>query len=405
VTDAMSGMLNGLTNSVVAPLMLESAIRAAALGVGVWIVLRLVKVRRAVHVWSIWTGVLAVSALMPLLVVLTARLFADVPGEAIPTSLVKEVATAATDLGIGGRAIGFAYLMVAGLLLLRIAIGVFALARAWRAAQPIAGLSSDAIPVRCSKAVATPVATGSGILLPVDWMRWSAEARACVLTHEISHLVRKDFYWQLLAQLYAALFWFSPFPWLLHRKLSVLAEHVSDDAAIAATGRPVDYAATLLQFAGRRQHSVAVGMARRATVSQRIERILRASPAESVSRVERTALALCMVPTLLLSTLSPRLRVMGSADRPSRPLASIPTAAPLQPLNTPRIARLNTSNVARLNTSNVARLNTSNVARLNTSNVARLNTSNVARLNTSNVARLNTSNVARLNTSRVAPLR
>jgi beta-lactamase regulating signal transducer with metallopeptidase domain len=331
----MNGMTNGMMNGMMVQVMLESAIRATALGMGVWGVSRVVRIRRSVHAWTMWLGVLAAAVAMPFLVLLTARAFAGGPPDATPASIVSGVATAAAALGIYGRSAGLAYLGVAALLLLRVGIGVFALARAWRTATPVATLSSVGVRVRCSDAVATPVATGAGILLPVDWSSWSAETRACVLTHEISHLVRKDFYWQLLAHVYAAVFWLNPFAWLLLRKIVVLAEHVSDDAAVATTGKPVDYATMLLQFAGRRQHTLlAVGMARPATVSQRIERILQSSPTASVGRVERTVFAVCVVSTIMLSTLSPRLRVLDRAARAPGSLALISSTVVRQPLNT-----------------------------------------------------------------------
>jgi beta-lactamase regulating signal transducer with metallopeptidase domain len=353
----VNDVLSGMTSGELAQLMLESAVRATALGAGVWGVSRLVKVRRSSHAWTMWLGVLAASALMPLLVLLTTRAFAGAPSDTMSSSLASGVATAAAGLGPYGRVAGLIYLGVAGLLLLRVGIGVFALARAWRSATPVASLSSVGVRVRCSDAVATPVATGAGILLPVDWPEWSTDTRTCVLTHEMSHLARKDFYWQLLAQVYAAVFWFNPFAWVLLRQVIVLAEHVSDDAAVATTGRPVDYAAMLLQFAGRRHTTLlAVGMARLATVSLRIERILRDSPSTSAGRVERTVLAMCTVPAILLSTLSPQLRVLDRAQSASRSLALMPLQGSLQPLTASRMAELNTSRVAELNTSRMAPL-------------------------------------------------
>jgi beta-lactamase regulating signal transducer with metallopeptidase domain len=331
----MNHVLTGTTSGVLMQLVLESAIRATLLGLGVWCVLRLVPVRRAVHAWTMWLGVLAVSALMPLMVIVTAHVPNGTPADTTSLSLLYDIASAATDPGVYGRVTRLVYFGVAGILLLRVVFGMFALARIWRRATPVARLSSVGVRVRCSNAVASPVATGAGILLPTDWSTWSVDARACVLTHEISHLARRDFYWQLMAQLHAAVFWFNPFAWWLRRNIAVLAEHVSDDAAIASTGRPVEYAAMLLQFAGQRQHNqLAVGMARAAGVSQRIERILRGTPSTSVGGVERTVLAVCLVPAVLLGTLSPQLRVSDRAGASSRLTAFTSLPVPLQPSTT-----------------------------------------------------------------------
>ena len=53
-----------------------------------------------------------------------------------------------------------------------------------------------------------------------------------------SHVRQRDFYLQLLAGLYAALFWFSPLGWWLKRKLSDLGEAISDRAGLEAGGQP-----------------------------------------------------------------------------------------------------------------------------------------------------------------------
>jgi hypothetical protein len=139
-------------------------------------------------------------------------------------------------------------------------------------------------------------------------------------------------------------------------------------------------------------------------VSLRIERILRDSPSTSAGRVERTVLAMCTVPAILLSVLSPQLRVLDRAQSASRSLALMPLQGSFELLTASRMAELNTSRVAELNTSQMAELNTSRMAEMNTSQMAELNTSRMAELNTSRMAPLNTSRVAELNTSRMAPL-
>jgi len=62
------------------------------------------------------------------------------------------------------------------------------------------------LPLRASRSVSSPGTIGSGILLPADYADWDAEKLRIVLAHERSHIRQGDFYLQLLAALYAALF-------------------------------------------------------------------------------------------------------------------------------------------------------------------------------------------------------
>jgi len=88
-------------------------------------------------------------------------------------------------------------------------------------------------------------------------------------------------------------FWFSPLPWWLHRRLVSLSELASDDQAMAATRDRLGYAEVLLEM-GRRSGSVFRGpaMARPATLLHRINRILQEPVgAHQASRAQQLLLA------------------------------------------------------------------------------------------------------------------
>ncbi len=151
--------------------------------------------------------------------------------------------------------------------------------RLWRDAQPIS-LTGVRIPVRVHVEISSPVTIGSGILLPADYVSWDDEKLRVVLAHEQSHLRQRDFYLQLAAGLYAAIFWFSPLGWWLQRKLSDLSEAISDRAAVSEAASRAAYAQVLLEFAAQSNNNwsstaqFGVAMARTARISQRIERLL-----------------------------------------------------------------------------------------------------------------------------------
>lgn len=199
-------------------------------------------------------------------------------------------------------------------------MGLFILLRAWRGAIPLPAFSGHDVPVRSSGRIRTPVSVGVGILLPVDWTRWSPEECQRVLAHETSHCRRGDFFWQLLARSYAAVFWANPLSWWLLRRLTVLAEHLSDDAVLAAHGSPADYAALLLEFSTqRRTVFLAVGMARRPELSQRIERILQPGSPDASRRAPRTALLTGLLTLTVSAAASPWFTVAPLHRLPALP--------------------------------------------------------------------------------------
>jgi beta-lactamase regulating signal transducer with metallopeptidase domain len=87
------------------------------------------------------------------------------------------------------------------------------------------------------------------ILLPPEWRSWGDMTLRAVLAHEISHIVRRDVAWQMVARVACYLYWFHPLVWLAARKMRVERETACDDSVLAIVERPVDYASVLLRFA------------------------------------------------------------------------------------------------------------------------------------------------------------
>jgi len=87
------------------------------------------------------------------------------------------------------------------------------------------------------------------ILLPPEWRSWGDMTLRAVLAHEVSHIVRRDVAWQMVARVACYLYWFHPLVWLAARKMRVERETACDDSVLAIVERPVDYASVLLRFA------------------------------------------------------------------------------------------------------------------------------------------------------------
>jgi hypothetical protein len=76
------------------------------------------------------------------------------------------------------------------------------------------------------------------------------EQQDALLAHELAHLERRDPFWLPLTQVLAAVFFFQPLNWLARRRLRELSELLSDEWAVARTGRPLSLAGCLAEVAG-----------------------------------------------------------------------------------------------------------------------------------------------------------
>lgn len=198
------------------------------------------------------------------------------------------------------------YLGMALALFSRLLLGLAAACRLWITAEPVLMLpdGSTETNVRFSSRVASPVNIGSGIVLPAEYRRWDEEKLRIVLAHERSHIRQGDFYLQLLAGVYACLFWFSPLGWWLKRKLYELGEAISDRAGLEQAASRASYAQLLLEFAVLpRPTLTGVAMARTSHLSQRIERLLNESSFRQAFAAcgRRALLAAVLVPAALLT--------------------------------------------------------------------------------------------------------
>jgi len=209
------------------------------------------------------------------------------------------------------------------LLLLRALLGVLSLARLTRQAKPAGEFL-------LSEGVSSPLMWGAlrpVILLPAYTENWSDEKRAVVLRHERAHIGRRDWLWQLFAQLVTAVFWFHPLVWLASMRLQQEAEQATDDLVLASGTESCDYAAQLLEVAryvGRNAPSsaAAVTMVRNAALSERITAILDAARVRArAGRALRAAImAACLCSVLLLGACASHVYKIGGGITAPVPL-------------------------------------------------------------------------------------
>ncbi|WP_024509517.1 M56 family metallopeptidase [Bradyrhizobium sp. ARR65] len=329
----------------------ELALRAAGLGCIVWLGLKVARVRNPSLRMTVWTAVLCAALAMPALTplmrlplpadliraraqpvlsilstqddILPLAPSAEPPpiGEARSASTAPRAATAQSVNWIWWATA--AYLVVAGAMIMRLFIGIAVMCRITAAARPLRDGAFGHANVRLTDVVRVPVTFASVILLPADSIAWSDRKRHVVLLHEGAHIAHGDFYRLLLASLYRAAFWFSPFAWWLHRHLAELAEMVSDDAVVAGTGDSRFYVDVLLQMADAAAAIPPAGlaMARSSSLPRRVERLFATAPPQASGRRKRVLVAAAVLPLAVLSA--------GSVTRePNLPPAPIAAGQP-----------------------------------------------------------------------------
>ena len=324
-------------------ILAESALRALLLGGVVWIGLNLLRVRNPHVHMTCWAMVLVASLSMPLLMHWTT---VTVTVNALPVPAAEHFWPAgsswsnpspeplhdmlATEQGMPAAAgsthtpavnwlalATIVYALVAGLLLSRLAVGLYLTWRLARAAKPMREPWTADWSVRVSNVIAGPVTFGSTILLPPQCFDWDVRKRQAVLAHEGAHVANRDFYLLLLASFNRSVFWFSPFAWWHLTRLAELAEIISDATALEVVEDRLSYAEILIDLVQHvRRAPAGIEMARACTVRSRVERILAATAAPAkLGWGKRIGTVAVILPVVVVSA--------GSIAYRTQPAASV----------------------------------------------------------------------------------
>jgi beta-lactamase regulating signal transducer with metallopeptidase domain len=121
------------------------------------------------------------------------------------------------------------------------------------------------VSLRISEHVQGPLAIGivrSLIILPASTlMALSPEQLEAVLAHELAHVRRADYLWNLIQTTVETLFFFHPLVWWLGRRLRQQRELCCDDVAVQSCADPLIYATALLRLEERRRQPLSLAMA------------------------------------------------------------------------------------------------------------------------------------------------
>ncbi|NJC25801.1 ankyrin repeat domain-containing protein [Neolewinella antarctica] len=133
-----------------------------------------------------------------------------------------------------------------------------------------------------SQRVNSPLTVGwlkPAILFPPELL---AELRqreiVSILAHELAHVRRHDYVVGIVQSLINTLFFFHPGVWWMNARIGEEREHCCDDLAVAATGKRVGYAKTLVELQARQlvapNLAMAAGGGNSSTLATRIHRLV-----------------------------------------------------------------------------------------------------------------------------------
>jgi len=142
------------------------------------------------------------------------------------------------------------------------------------------------------------------VILPASATEWQEERRRMVLLHELAHVARHDWCFQMCAELARSFYWFHPLAWSAAARLRQESERACDDAVLNCGIGASEYAIQLLDLARTLENreaswSVAVAIARPSSLERRFIAMLNPSINRSQipgrARLLATCAALCLL--------------------------------------------------------------------------------------------------------------
>lgn len=152
------------------------------------------------------------------------------------------------------------------------------------------------------------------IVLPAGFEAWPEERRRIVISHELAHIARGDWGWQICAEIVRAVYWFHPLVWLAARRLRQESEVACDDAVLNSGVLAADYAAELLKLSRMLKNSgwldaPALAMARTSDLERRFTSML--NPLLNRRRMTRRAQLIAVAAALAVMIPVAALRAQG----------------------------------------------------------------------------------------------
>lgn len=239
------------------------------------------------------------------------------------------------------------YLAVASALLIRLGFSMLAVRRLRQDCIPVSepawanGLARAAArlqikrPVRLSQSdrISVPVVAGWPqplIVLPAA-LAGSADRDLidAVLLHELAHVRRGDFIWNVVRRLVQAVYWPHPLVWPMGRAISAVREQACDDLCVHVLGGPEGYHDSLVEVAAglvrRPDPALGMALARPTALARRIAWIHRTPGAADCILPRPTRLAVA-VSVVSLAGLIGSVKLARTAADPVQPAQELKIA-------------------------------------------------------------------------------
>ena len=248
---------------------------------------RVIPVAAAGFRYVYWRVVLASALVVPWVLRVTppeAPVPAASPAEAAPIVAALDVQAAPVEWA--AATVDWSVLVpgvvAAGVLvrLLWVGLGLVRLRAMRRAGATVADPLYDDIQqtlgtraeLRAVRGLAQPVTFGLRrpvVLLPED-LDGADSLRRAVVTHELVHVLRRDWVWVMGEEALRALLWFHPAVWWLTARVRLAREEFTDHLTVLATGSRRAYVEALLSFSEDGRLDPAPAFARRGHLFHRI---------------------------------------------------------------------------------------------------------------------------------------
>jgi len=200
---------------------------------------------------------------------------------------------------------------------------------------------SRSVVLRVSDEVISPMVFGvwrTVVLMPLSTVaQLSPEQMEAVLAHELAHVRRWDYLFNLMQTMTECLFFFHPAVWWISRRVREFREVCCDEAAAQTCAEPAIYAAALLQMEEQRLHSPQLAMALNGgggTLLQRVRRVMGENGMEqrqmSGIRIVTAGLALAGLYAVPHVAHSMKMEVPG-AKAPVAPIVEVAPRVAAQP--------------------------------------------------------------------------
>lgn len=108
------------------------------------------------------------------------------------------------------------------------------------------------VTLHISENITVPITAGfikPIILLPVAMVsRLDPEQVEAILLHELAHIKRLDYLWNIVQKVMESILFFNPFVWLIVKEIHKEREYCCDEIVVSKTSDPITYAKALLQL-------------------------------------------------------------------------------------------------------------------------------------------------------------